>query len=148
MATGRKYVPSPEGLDLEFFRRAVATGILHVQRCADCGVCSHPPVHYCPQCFSPNREFIPSGQTGFVYSFTVTRRALEPAWAEETPYVTIVAELDEGPRVIGAGHGFDPSAIDLDQRVRLRVEAKSDDFAFIWIEPDSGNQQQGEERGG
>ena len=29
----KKYVPSPEGINLEFHRGAIETGMLHVQRC-------------------------------------------------------------------------------------------------------------------
>ncbi|MEW6474272.1 MAG: OB-fold domain-containing protein [Actinomycetota bacterium] len=137
MSSPGKYLPSLEGLNLEFHRRAVETGRLHLQRCADCGVFCHPPRYYCLACSSPDRELVPSSERGSVHSFTVSHRTFDPGWAEETPYATVVVELDEGPRVIGALRGLDPSALELGRRVRVEVERRGEEFAFLWVEPDS-----------
>lgn len=130
-----KYVPVPEGLNLDLHRAAVSTGRLHVQRCCDCGAFRHPPRYYCASCFSPDWELVPSQEGGTVHSLTVTYRSFDPGWVAEAPYATVSVELDEGPRVIGAFRGDDATAVRIGQRVRVRVEARGDDFAFVWVEP-------------
>lgn len=135
MSAQEKAIPKPTELDLEFYQSITATGDLHIQRCKACGTCSHPPRYYCPNCFSGDFEFDRVTGDGFVYSFTVSHFSVEPAWQAEIPYVTVVVELDEGPRLVGAGRGFDPSHVEIGARVRVVPEKRTDDFAFLWVEP-------------
>lgn len=135
MSASEKSVPKPTELDLEFYQAITSSGNLHVERCTKCNTYSHPPRYYCPNCFSPAREFAQVSGNGFIYSYTVSHFSVEPAWKAEIPYTTIVAELDEGPRLVGAGRGFDPTKIEIGSRVRVIPERISDDFAFLWVEP-------------
>lgn len=135
MSGAARYVPVPDGLHAEFYRVAASTGRLHLQRCRDCGIFRHPPRHYCPSCSSPAWDFVASSERGSVYSFTVTHRSFDPAWADETPFVTVAVELEEGPRVLGAARGLDPQTVQLGQPVRIEVEPHSEEFAFFWVEP-------------
>ncbi|MEA3218225.1 MAG: uncharacterized protein QOJ19_4381, partial [Acidimicrobiia bacterium] len=91
-AAGRKYVPRPDGLNAEFYE-AAASGTLHVQRCADCGVYRHPPRYYCAACGSGSYVWAPSSGDGTLFSWTVTRRAYDRGWADDLPYATAVVEL-------------------------------------------------------
>lgn len=135
MTGGQKYVPTPEGLNLELHRTAVASGRLHLQRCGDCGLFRHPPRYYCAACSSATWELVPSSERGFVHSLVVTHRSFDPGWAPEVPHATASVELDEGPRVLGAWRG-DATSIRIGQRVRVSVEPRGDDFAFVWVEPE------------
>ena len=136
MSTDGRYVPAPEGLNLEMHRAAVATGTLHVQRCAACGAFRHPPRYYCAACASPHWELVPSGERGVVHALVVTHRSFDPAWADDVPHATVAVELDEGPRVIGALREADPTAARIGLRVRVTVEPRGEDFSFLWVEPD------------
>lgn len=129
-----KYVPDPEGLNLELHRAAVRSGRLHLQRCTACGVFRHPPRYFCAACSSPAWELAPSSERGTVHSLTVTHRSFDPAWAEEAPYATVAVELDEGPRVIGAFRGGDATELRIGERVRVVTEPRGEDFAFVWVE--------------
>ena len=51
------------------------------------------------------------------------------------PYTTVVVELVEGPRLVGAAWDRDEQTISLGLPVRLVGEAKRDDFVFFWVEP-------------
>lgn len=135
MATKGKQIPRPDELDLELYQHIVRSGQPYVQRCTRCHTPSHPPRRYCPSCFSPDYEFVPVSGGGTVYSFTVSHYSVEPAWQDELPYVTVVVELDEGPRLVGAGRGFEIGNIQIGSRVRVVPESKTDDFAFLWVEP-------------
>ena len=137
MSAEARYVPSPEGLNLELHRAAVAAGRLHLQRCSDCGVYRHPPRYYCAACGSPGYEMVPSEERGTVHSLVVTHRSFDPGWAPDAPHATVAVELDEGPRVIGALRGDDPHTVRIGDRVRVSVEPRGDDFAFVWVDPDA-----------
>jgi uncharacterized OB-fold protein len=130
------YVPTPEGLNVDFHRRAVETGRLHVQRCAASGVLRHPPRWYCAACASPDWELVPSSERGTVHSYTVTHLTFDPAWAAEAPFATLVVELDEGPRVVAAARGMAPDEVSIGRRVRVTVEPRGEEFAFRWAEPE------------
>jgi uncharacterized OB-fold protein len=130
-----KMVPDPDGRNADFYRHA-ATGTLHVQRCVDCAHAYHPPRYLCAECGSSDLAFVPASGRGRVFSWTVTHRPVDPGWAAELPYVTVVVALDEGVRVVGALRGAAPDVLRLDLPVRVEVERVSDDFARIHFVPE------------
>ena len=133
MATA-KFVPKPHGLDREFFHLAIATGQVHLQRCETCAHFQHPPRYVCGDCGSLALGFTPVSGNGEVYSWTVSHFTTDPGWVDDVPYATVVVELTEGPRVVGAYTGL-PADLDLGQPVHVRPEPKTDDFAFLWVDP-------------
>jgi uncharacterized OB-fold protein len=109
---------------------------MHVQQCADCGGYAHPPRYYCGRCFSPNYRMAAVSGVGTVYSHTLSHYTTEPAWKDDVPYATVVVELDEGPRIVGAARHPDPAAIRIGQRVHVVPEPRTDDFSFLTVEFD------------
>jgi len=130
-----KFVPDPDGRNADFYRHA-ATGALHVQRCATCGHAHHPPRYLCAECGSRELAFVPASGRGVVFSWTVTHRPVDPGWAGELPYATVVVALEEGPRIVGALRGAAPDTLRLDLPVRAEVEVVSEDFARIHFVPE------------
>jgi uncharacterized OB-fold protein len=131
--TPRKYVPETEGLNRQFFQ-ACAAGVVHLQRCNGCGAYRHPPRYYCPQCFSDGWSWQPVSGAGKVASWVTTHFSVDRAWAEEAPYTTIVVELDEGPRLLGAMRGLTEADLEPGLPVQLIGEAKGEDFVFFWVD--------------
>ena len=131
----KKYVPSPEGINLEFHRGAIETGMLHVQRCSACGTWRHPPRWYCPACHSPDWRFEAVSGRGTVYSLAVNHFTVDRAWIDEVPFVTAVVELEEGPRIVGAVRGLDADEVRIGLSVVVTPEARGDSFAFLWVDP-------------
>lgn len=131
----RKYVPKPEGINLEFHRPAVQTGMLHIQRCTDCGTWRHPPRWYCPACHSDRWSFEPVSGRGHIYSMAVNHFTVDPGWAGEVPYVSAVVELAEGPRVVGAVRGLGHDQVRIGLAVVVTPEPRGEDFAFLWVDP-------------
>ena len=129
-------VPEPEGLNAEFYERAHA-GVLHLQRCSGCGRFRHPPRYYCAGCGSPDVEWVPSPGRGRLVSWTVTHFPFDRGWAEELPYATVVVELDEGVRVIGAVEGVAVDALEPGLRLGASLEPMAETFTFITFRPDS-----------
>jgi uncharacterized OB-fold protein len=132
MATA-KYTPRPWGLDREFFRLALETGTIHVQRCNQCGRHQHPPRMFCAACASDDLGFVPTSNRGEVYSWTVSHFTTDPGWVDDLPYATVVVELAEGPRVVGTFSG-DHAELRLGLPVTVRPEARSEDFAYLWVD--------------
>ena len=128
-----KFVPRPHGIDKEFFQKAIATGKVHVQRCSDCAHHQHPPRQFCATCGSRDLAFVSTNGQGSVYSWTVSHFTVDSGWVDDTPYATVVVEVAEGPRIVGCYSG-DASTLEIGQTVSLRPEAKSEDFAFLWVD--------------
>ena len=133
----KKYVPQPEGLNLELHKRAVESGLLHIQRCADCGRARQPPRYYCQECFSDSYDFVPTSGDGFIYSFAINHFTIDRAWIDEVPYITAVVELAEGPRVVGALRNVEPGGVALGDGGTVSIEPRGEDFAFIWVDLNS-----------
>jgi uncharacterized protein len=131
----RKYVPRPEGINLEFHLPAVATGMLHIQRCTACGTWRHPPRWYCPSCHSKEWAFEPVSGRGHLYSMAINHFTVDRAWIDEVPYVSAVVELEEGPRVVGSFRGLPANQVEIGMAVVVIPEPRGDDFAFLWVEP-------------
>ena len=132
--SGRKYVPEPEGLNLEF-HRASAGGTLHLQRCEGCGRFRHPPRYYCPHCSSGEWSWTPCSGRGHVYSWVVTHFTVDRGWVDEVPYTSVAVELDEGPRAVGALRGLEAGQLEIGLPVVVEVEPKGEEFVFLWVGP-------------
>ncbi|MFT7597920.1 MAG: putative OB-fold protein [Acidimicrobiales bacterium] len=135
----RKYVPKPEGLNLEFHLACVENGLLSLQHCLDCGEFRHPPRWYCPSCHSANYEFSPVSGRGEIYSMAINHFTIDRGWIDDLPYITAVVQLPEGPRVVGSLQGIEKSAeavgsVPLGQPVQITVEPRGDEFAFLVVE--------------
>jgi len=131
-----RMLPGGDGLGAEFYERAAATGVLHLQRCTACGTWRHPPRILCATCGSDAWTWEPAAGTGRIFTWTVTHRATDPAFAEELPYAIVVVELDEGPRVVGNVVGIAPGELRLDLPVCVRLDRRSDSVALVDFIPD------------
>lgn len=132
MATA-KYTPRPHGLDREFFQLAITTGKVHLQTCSACGHHQHPPRRFCAQCGSTELGFTPTDNRGEVYSWTVSHFTTDSGWLEDVPYATVVVQLPQGPRIVGAFNG-DLAALEIGMPVSIRPEPRTEDFCFFWVD--------------
>jgi hypothetical protein len=128
-----KIIPKPDDLNLELFQAIIAGGHLCVQKCGNCGNYAHPPRMFCARCFSGDYSYAQVSGAGTVYSYTLSHHTAEPAWQEELPYLTIVVQLDQGPRIVGAARIDEPATVRIGQRVRVVPEARTDDFAYLTV---------------
>jgi len=130
-----RVVPSDQGLNGEFYARAAQTARLHLQRCSACSTWRHPPRFRCASCGSNDWTWEPPSGRGRVFTWTVTHRPIDPAFADELPYAVLVVELDEGPRVVGNLLGIEPAALTLDLPVVAEIEVASPTAAFLHFRP-------------
>jgi uncharacterized OB-fold protein len=129
-----RFLPSPVGLNGEFYA-LLARGELRLQRCAACGSWRHPPRHRCAVCGSVDATWEPATGRGRVFSWTVTHRAVDPAFTP--PYAILVVELEEGPRLVGNLRDLDPFELVLDLPVVVEIEHASDTVGLLWFRPAS-----------
>ena len=127
-----RILPNPIGLNAELYAHW-ARGELRLQRCSNCSTWRHPPRFLCANCGSARFRWKPAAGRGRVFSWTVTHRAVDPAF--EPPYAIVVVELAEGPRLVGSIVGLDPAALALDLEVVVELEAVSDTIALVTFRP-------------
>src|SRR3990172_3061511 len=97
---------------------------LRMQKCKSCGKIYYPPSSLCPNCHSwEGSEWVKLSGKGQVYSFIVARRATNPAFAKEVPYVVAIIETEEGGRLISNIVGCAPDEV----KVGMPVEVIFDD---------------------
>jgi uncharacterized protein len=97
---------------------------LRMQKCNECHNIYYPPSSLCPHCHSwSGSEWTKLSGKGAVYSFIVARRATNPAFAKEVPYVVAIIETEEGGRLISNVVGCKPDEV----KVGMPVEVVFDD---------------------
>ncbi len=126
-----RLLPGGGGLGAAFYERAAATGAVHLQRCQQCERWRHPPRLRCAACGSPEWSWEPIAGTGRLFSWTVTHRPTDPAFAAHVPYAVAVVELDEGPRLVGNLVGLRVEDLQLDLPVRVLLDRRSDAVALV-----------------
>ena len=94
-----KPLPEMAGFTQEFYQHCRRSE-LRFQRCKGCGQWRHVPRHKCGGCSSWEWEWAKSRGRGKVFTWTVTRRPMHPAFAEDPPYAPVVVELEEGVRMV------------------------------------------------
>jgi uncharacterized OB-fold protein len=124
----------PDDLDLAFYQATAEAGQLCLQHCQDCGQWTHPARYYCPNCSSENFAFQSVSGKAEIHSFTVSHFSVESAWKDRVPYVTIVAETEEGPRLV-ARTDLKPGEVAIGNPIRLKAEVIDPEFSYIWAEP-------------
>src|SRR3972149_4249795 len=91
-----------------------------------------PPRRFCPLCSGWDVEWRRASGRGKVYSYAIQYRAFHPGWSDETPYVTALVGLDEGPRLHTNLIDVepDPKHIQCDMAVEVVFEDISEDIAL------------------
>lgn len=90
--------PITDARSQEWFT-AVRRGELLIQRCTSCDRFQWYPRRGCVHCGSLDVEWATAAGTGTLHTFSVVHRTPNPEFADETPYVFAIIELDEGVRM-------------------------------------------------
>ncbi|MFN8626956.1 MAG: OB-fold domain-containing protein [Candidatus Binatia bacterium] len=94
-----KPLPLLQGTTKEFYEYCRKQE-LRFQRCKGCGKWRHVPRERCAACGSWEWEWAKSAGRGKVFTWTVVRRPMHPAFKDEGPYAPVVIEMDEGVRLV------------------------------------------------
>ncbi len=95
----RKPIPLADDLSAAFWEAAKEHRLV-VQRCIACGYYNHPPRPFCDACIGEELRFEQVSGRGTVYTFTVMHQRDVAGFAEEAPFINIVVELAEQPRLL------------------------------------------------
>lgn len=87
--------------DTEPFWDGCRRGELLIPRCAACGAWLWQPRPLCSRCHAPDPVWTRVSGAGRIASWTVIHPPVLPAWVEAVPFVVLLVELDEGPRLLG-----------------------------------------------
>lgn len=82
---------------------------LRYQRCTACNQSQSLARYACAHCGSDRLQWEPAAGTARLYAVTVVSRAPSDAFRALAPYTLVIAELDEGPRLMA--HGVAGAAI-------------------------------------
>ncbi len=130
----RKPLPSPSAVSRPFWEGTKARE-LRLQRCRDCGQHIFYPRSICPFCLSEHLEWVVASGRGKVHSYTVVRRAMNPAFQPDVPYVLAIVELEEGPRLTTNIIGCPPEEARVDMPVKATYDDVTPDIALLKFEP-------------
>lgn len=74
---------------------------LEMPVCNDCGHRVWYPRRFCPVCWSDDMSWVELSGEGRLWTFTEIHVPFyDETWADDVPYVVVVVELEEGPRML------------------------------------------------
>ncbi len=106
-----------------------------LQKCGNCGDFRFPAYPSCPYCGKLGGEWTPISGLGTIYSWTIVCHPIDPRLAAEVPFVVVLIELEEGPRVTGRLIGCDPAEIKGNMPVKARYDDVDIDLTLMNFEP-------------
>jgi uncharacterized OB-fold protein len=130
----QKPLPEPSAISAPFWD-GLREGELRLQRCGHCEQYVFYPRSVCPHCLSDQLGWTRVSGRGRVYSYTIVRRAMNPAFAEGVPYVFAIVELDEGPRVTTNIVNCKVDEVRVDMPVQAAYDKVTTDVALLKFEP-------------
>ena len=132
--------PIPEiTLLTEPFWKGLRSRELRIQACTDCSSMRFTPKELCPDCSSLNYVWQKVSGLGTVYSYTTIHGGVGPAFRDDIPFVTVIVELDEGPRMMSHLINCLPESVQIGMRVSVVFEDATEEFTLYRFEPnDSG----------
>ena len=130
----RKPLPAPSEVSQPYWDGLKAGGV-RVQRCTTCGEYVFYARPFCTKCLSEALEWVTLSGRGRVYTFTVVRRAMNPAFADDVPYVYAIVELEEGPRVMTNVVNCGVEAVRVDMPVKAVYDSVTSEITLLKFEP-------------
>lgn len=118
-------VPIPNA-DSQGYWQAAAEGRLTLRKCNDCGALHFMPRFLCPECWSEDIAQIDASGRATVHSFSIIRRASDPAFAHLCPYVVALVDLEEGPRMMCNILGDDALQVQIGDAVSVLFEDRGE----------------------
>jgi uncharacterized OB-fold protein len=127
-------LPRPSPFSRPFWEAARRHELI-LQRCSSCTQHIFYPRYNCPHCGSTTLEWVKASGNGSVHTFTVARRPTHPAFADRTPYVIAIVELEEGPRMTTNIVDCDPDSVRIGMRVKVTFEDVNEEVSLPVFRP-------------
>ncbi len=136
--TVQKFMPASNPETAPFWEACREQRLL-IQHCSHCDQYQFYPRMLCVNCMQANPDWYQASGRGKVKSWTVVRTPVSPAYADMTPYVIALIELDEGPTMMSQLRDCADSSLQSGMRVKVVFEAWSEQITmplFIPAEAD------------
>lgn len=130
----QKPVPVPSDVSRPFWE-GLKSREVRLQRCRACDRFVFYPRSLCPFCLSEDLEWASVSGRGKVYSYTVVRRAMNPAFQADVPYVFAIVELEEGPRLATNVVNCRPEDVRVDMPVKAFYDVITPEITLLKFEP-------------
>ena len=124
--SNNKPMPVPTEISAPFWEGLKAERLL-IQQCERCSHWVFYPRRHCLACFTHALAWREVSGGATLYSFTVTRIATLPDFADEMPQILAVVELDQGVRINTNLVGLDEAEVKVGMRLQpvyAEVDAK------------------------
>ena len=108
---------------------------LRIQKCGACGNFQFYPRILCTKCSSDRVEWIKASGRAKVTTFTIVRRPVSPAFADDVPYVVALVALDEGPTMMTNIVGCLPEQVKIGMPVAVTFEDWTEDISIPKFRP-------------
>ena len=127
----RRPLPAADDLTRPFWEAAKQRQLV-VQHCQNCGYFNHPPRPVCDACQSQQLAFAPVSGKGAIYTFSVMYQQNITGFEEQTPYLTIVVELDEQPQLFMVANlpGSEREKVKIGGRVEVYFEEIDEEISL------------------
>lgn len=110
------------------FWDAAAGHVLKVQKCGNCGRHQYPALALCPDC-SSELGWVKASGRGELYTYTIIRRVLNPAFEQEVPYNVSIVRLEEGPLMLSNVVGVENDDLEIGLPLEVVFEDVADQVA-------------------
>lgn len=125
-------VPHASTASLPYWE-AAARGELVYQRCTACGATPARALLRCGHCGERALVWAPSAGRGTLYSWTVVRRPVMPAFV--VPYAPAIVELAEGPFMMSSMIGCAVDDLAAGMALEVEFHPVSDDRKLPYFRP-------------
>lgn len=114
--------------DFDFFYRGLERERLYVQKCSGCGALRSLPSPCCPHCRSLDWVEHPLLGQGKIHSYVVHHHPPLPGFA--IPHAVVVADMEEGVRLVGAMDGMPAESLAVGAPVTIEFIRRGDVASF------------------
>ena len=110
-----------------------------LRHCNTCDTAYFYPRDMCPFCFSRETNWIQSSGKGTIHTFAIVHRGPTPPFRDRSPYVPVIVELEEGPRMPSnlVECEPDPESIKVGMAVEVTFQALDDNITLPYFRPAS-----------
>jgi uncharacterized OB-fold protein len=130
----KKPLPQPTPWSKPFWDGCKRHELL-IQKCKDCQQTTFYPKLFCPNCLSPNLEWVKASGRGVVYTFTLVQSYQPTEFSEDVPYIVAVINLEEGVRMMSNIVQCDPKKVKCDMEVEVVFDQITPEFTLPKFRP-------------
>lgn len=111
-----RHLPLPDAETTPFWD-ATAEGRLLLRHCRACDRPFFYPRARCPRCLGDDVDWRTGSGRGHIHSYTTVHQNHARPFRERLPYVVVLVELEEGPRMLATLDAADAADVAIDREV-------------------------------